>query len=314
MEIPELKIGDLRPKFPIIQGGMAIKVSMANLAAAVANEGGIGVIGGTAMTTDELEKEIKKAKKISDGIIGVNIMYAARDFKKLLESSIKAGIDVIISGAGFSRDMFAIGKKAGVPVVPIVSSLRLAKISEKLGADAIVVEGGNAGGHLGTDVDLLDFLEEIKEEINIPVIAAGDIVTPEDVGKMFARGMDGVQMGTRFLTSLEASVSDVFKKLCVKAGQEDVITIMSSVGFPGNAIKTSFSKLVKYGTPTAPESCNDCLKQCKKNFCIRDALLRAKEGDRERGIFFSGKGAWKVKEILSVKEIFTEIIDYLNKK
>jgi NAD(P)H-dependent flavin oxidoreductase YrpB (nitropropane dioxygenase family) len=304
---PKLKIGNLEPKFPIIQGGMAIKVSMATLASSVANQGGVGVIAGTALTVNELKNEIKKAKEKTKGIIGVNIMYAATDFLKLLKASIEAGIDLIISGAGFSRDMFSIGKESNVPIVPIVSSLKLAKISEKLGAAAIVVEGGNAGGHLGTDKDSWNIVRAIKEKVNIPVIAAGDIVSTEDIKKMFQMGLDGVQIGTRFLASKESNVADVFKKLCVKAKASDVITMMSSAGFPANAIKTRFAELVMAGNPPAPQICTNCLKHCLKNFCIKDALLRAREGDLERGIFFTGKGIEKIKEILSVEEIFDRI-------
>ena len=314
MNFPKLKIGRLNPKYPIIQGGMAIKVSMARLASAVADQGGIGVIGGTALSVDKLKKEIKKAKDMTDGIIGVNIMYAASNFKKLLKTAVESGIDVVISGAGFSRDMFSVGKKADVPIVPIVSSVRLAKISEKLGASAIVVEGGNAGGHLGTDEDVWDLIEKIKGKVSLPVIAAGDIVTPEDVSEMFRAGLDGVQMGTRFLASIESNVSRVFKKLCVESQKEDILTIMSSVGFPANALRSKFSELVKAGRAPEPEECDNCLKHCTKNFCIKKALLRGRKGDKERGIFFTGKGAWKIKEILSVENIFKKIKNYTSKK
>jgi len=307
LKFPKLKIGNLEPKYPIIQGGMAIRVSMAELAAAVASEGGIGVLGGSALTVDELKAEIKKARSMTDGIIGVNIMFAARGFMKLLRASVEEGIDVIISGAGFSRDMFTVGKETGVPVVPIVSSLKLAKISERLGAAAIVVEGGNAGGHLGTDIDSWDLIEKIKASVNIPVIGAGDVVNVDDIKRMFRAKLDGVQMGTRFLASEESSVSDVFKKLCVKAKDSDVVKIMSSVGFPANAIRTRFSELVLNGEAPPPENCTDCLKHCRKNFCIKDALLRAKDGDMERGVFFTGEGLGKIKEILSVHDIFARI-------
>ncbi|RCW40563.1 MULTISPECIES: nitronate monooxygenase family protein [unclassified Halanaerobium] len=312
MKLPELKIGKLKAAFPIIQGGMAVKISMAELAAAVANEGGIGVIAGTALKPSELREEIIKARKLSDGIIGVNIMYAARGFKKLLNISVESGIDLIISGAGFSRDMFTIGKKTDTPVIPIVSSLKLARISEKLGAAAVVVEGGNAGGHLGSDKDVKDIIVEIKENINIPVIAAGDIVTPEDIKDILKIGVDGVQMGTRFLASREAAISDVFKELCVKAKSSDVIKIMSSVGLKANAIKTEFAERVKAGNPDPPVRCDKCLKHCLENFCIKDALLAAKGGDLEKGIFFTGEGIGKIDEILSVKEIFTRIKEYFS--
>lgn len=216
MKFPTLKIGDLIPKYPIIQGGMAIRASMGKLAAAVANEGGIGVIAGSAIKIDELKNEIKKAKEMTKGILGVNIMFAATDFFENVKASIEAGIDLIIYGAGFSRDIFALGKEYNVPIVPIVSSLKLAKIAEKLGAAAVVVEGGNAGGHLGTDEDSWDIIKSIKDALKIPVIGAGGVVNSEDVKRMFDLGVDGVQMGTRFIASEECEVSDVFKNLYVE--------------------------------------------------------------------------------------------------
>lgn len=312
MKLPELKIADLKAKLPIIQGGMAIRVSMAELAAAVANEGGIGVIGASVMSPKELKNEIKKARKLSDGIIGVNIMFAASGFSELLQASVEAGIDCIISGAGFSRDMFTVGKKWDTPVIPIVSSLKLARISQKLGASAVVVEGGNAGGHLGSDENSFELVKKIAGKVDIPVIGAGEAVIPEDIEKMFELGVDGVQMGTRFLASEEASVSDKFKELCVEASSDDVMKIMSSVGYKANAIKTRFSELIKAGEAPPPASCNDCLKQCTKKFCIRDALIAAKKGDMENGVFFTGAGIGRIKEILSTREIFAEIKDYFS--
>ncbi|MEC9488251.1 MAG: nitronate monooxygenase [Halanaerobium sp.] len=310
MRFPELKIGSLRPKYPIIQGGMAVKVSMAELASAVADAGGIGLIGGSALTVQELKDEIKKARAMTRGILGVNIMFACSNFVELLKGAMETGIDLIVSGAGFSRDMFSYGKEYGIPVVPIVSSVKLARISERLGAAAVVVEGGNAGGHLGTDEDSWDIVKKIKDKVSIPVIAAGDIVNPQDVKKMFTMGMDGVQMGTRFLASYEANVSDVFKELCTKVSKENIIRIISSVGLPANAIRSKFTDIIQAGQAPAPENCTRCLKHCSRLFCIKDALLRGREGDEDRGVFFVGKGAWKIKEIKSVKEIFQELINY----
>ena len=310
MKLPELQIADLKLEYPIIQGGMAIRVSMAELAAAVANQGGIGVIGASVMTPEELKAEIKKAKKLSDGIIGVNIMFAASGFSELLKASVEAGIDCIISGAGFSRDMFGVGKEYNTPVIPIVSSAKLARISQKLGAAAVVVEGGNAGGHLGSNENSFELIKKIVGEVDIPVIGAGEAVTPSDIEAMFDLGVDGVQMGTRFLASKEASVAEEFKKLCVEASAEDVMKIMSSAGYKANAIKTNFSELIKAGEAPPPAICTDCLKQCTKEFCIKDALIAAKKGDLENGVFFTGAGIGRIKEILSTEEIFQQIKEY----
>ncbi len=304
MKFPKLKIGNLKPEFPIIQGGMAVKVSDHKLAAAVANEGGIGIIAGSALSKEELVDEIKKARKLTNGIIGVNIMFAVNNFIDLANSAIEAGIDLIISGAGFSRDIFGWCKKAGIPFVPIVSSLKLAKISERLGASAIVVEGGNAGGHLGTDRDSWEIVKEIKENVNIPVIGAGGVIDKNDMKRMFELGLDGVQMGSRFLATEESNVADNFKELVVNLKKEDIVTIISSVGLPANAIKTPLAEKILSNNPPKPEKCVKCLKACSHSFCIFNALNKAREGDYENGLFFVGKEAYRIKEILTVKEIF----------
>ena len=178
MNLPVLKIGDKVAAIPIVQGGMAIRLSTARLAAAVAREGGIGLIAASGMPFEELRKEIRLARKLSEGkgLIGINAMVAARAFLGLITTAAEEKIDLIVAGAGFSRDMFAVGREYGVAIVPIVSSLKLAKISEKLGATAIVVEGTEAGGHLGTQRSIKDILPEIVAEVHIPVIAAGGAV------------------------------------------------------------------------------------------------------------------------------------------
>ncbi|MFW6265053.1 MAG: NAD(P)H-dependent flavin oxidoreductase [Bacillota bacterium] len=310
MNFPKLKIADFEPEYPIIQGGMAIKVSMANLASAVANEGGIGVIGASALSKTELRNEINKAREMTDGILAVNIMYAFTGFLDLLKTSIESGIDFVISGAGFSRDMFTITRENNVPIVPIVSSLKLARISEKLGASAVVVEGGNAGGHLGTDKDSWDIVKKVKDTLSIPVIAAGDVVNPEDIKRMFEKGVDGVQMGTRFLATKESDVSDTFKELLVKAGKNDVVRIMSSAGFPANAIKSKLVDLIQKGKAPKPANCVNCLKHCNRKYCIRETLIRARIGDEDNGVFFTGKGIEKIKDIVSVKEVFERMKNF----
>ena len=307
MKIPELKIGNLKPEYPVIQGGMAVKVSNYRLAAAVAEEGGIGVIAASAISGDELREEIRKAKKLTTGIIGVNIMFAVNNFTELAHTAIEEGIDLIISGAGFSRDIFGWTKKANIPFVPIVSSLKLAKISEKLGASAIIVEGGNAGGHLGTDKDSWEIVKEIKNAVKIPVIGAGGVITKKDMERMFSLGVNGVQMGSRFLASEESNVAHNFKEMVVNLKKDDIVTIISSVGLPANAIKTPLVEKILNDNPPKPEKCVNCLKACSHKFCIFKALNKAREGDYENGLFFVGKEAWRIDNILSVKEIFKNL-------
>ena len=302
-----LNINGLKINIPIIQGGMAIRCSMAKLAAAVANEGGIGVIAGTALPLEELREEIKKARKLivnKGGALGVNIMFAASDFVNLVNVCIEEKVDVIICGAGFSRDIFSMVKGTGVKLFPIVSSLKLAKIAEKLGADAIVVEGGNAGGHLGTELDSWDIMEDITKNIKIPVFGAGGVITPEDAKKMLSLGTIGVQMGSRFVATHECNVSDEFKNMYVNCKKGDIVKIMSSVGLPANTIISPFAKKLLNDEKIVPKSCSSCLKHCTRNFCVSSCLIAGHDGDIENGLFFAGKDAWKINDIVSVHEIF----------
>ena len=192
MKLPELRIGDKIAKLPIVQGGMAIRLSTARLAAAVANEGGIGLIAASGMSHDELRYEIKLARALTNGVVGINIMVAAADFFGIIKTAIAEKIDLIVAGAGFSRDIFGYGRESDTPIVPIVSSVKLAKISERLGASAVVVEGKEAGGHLGTDISVRDLIEPIRAAVKIPIIAAGGVLTGKDIVEMLKKGANGV--------------------------------------------------------------------------------------------------------------------------
>ena len=307
MRLPELKIGNKTAKIPIVQGGMAIRLSTARLAAAVANEGGIGLIAASGMAHEELRYEIKLARSLTDGIIGINIMVAASDFAGIVHTAMDAGIDLIVAGAGFSRDIFGLGRESGTPIVPIVSSVKLAKISQKLGAAAIVVEGKEAGGHLGTDISVRELIEPIRAAVTIPVIAAGGVLTGKDIVDFLKMGANGVQMGSRFAASVEANGAPSLKEYYLKSQPEDVVVISSPVGLPGRAVRTPFSKRVMEGR-VPPKTCDSCLKACKHNFCIVRALMRAQQGDLETGLVFTGEYMPRIKEILPVKEIIRQLV------
>ncbi len=309
MKLPELRIGNLVAKVPIIQGGMAIRLSMSRLAAAVANEGGIGLIAASGLPMEELRREIKLARKLSPtGIIGINAMVAASGFADLVKTAIDEGIDLVVAGAGFSRDMFSLGKASGTPIVPIVSSGKLAKLSEKLGAAAVVVEGTEAGGHLGTDRSSRLIVPEVRAAVDIPVIGAGGVLDGQDIVEMFKLGANGVQMGSRFAASDECNASDELKKMYLRAKQpEDVILIDSPVGLPGQAIRNKFAESIKDGTVPPPKTCDNCLKHCSRKFCLIKSLERAQQGDVETGLIFSGNNIRRIEEILPVHEIFTRL-------
>ena len=315
MKLPVLKIGNLVAEVPIVQGGMAIRLSTARLAAAVASEGGIGLIAASGMKFDELRKEIRVARELTGGkgIIGINAMVAAREFLGLITTAAEEKVDLIVAGAGFSRDMFAVGRQYGVAIVPIVSSVKLAKIAEQLGASAIVVEGTEAGGHLGTQQSIKEILPEIVKAVKIPVIAAGGAVNGQDVAELLKLGASGVQMGSRFAASEESNGADGLKQFYLKMKKEDVVQIDSPVGYKGRAILNPFAQLSLEGNAPKPTECDSCLKHCTRSFCIIRALTRAQQGDVETGLVFTGANMWKIKEILPVKEIFRRLKEEIAK-
>ncbi len=308
MKLPELKIGHLIPKYPIIQGGMAVRVSTSSLAAAVADAGGIGVIGASGMSVDELRDEIRAARRLSTGIIGVNIMFAVRNFASMARAAMEEKIDVIFTGAGFSRDIFGWGKESGTPVVSIVSTGKMAAIAEKCGAAAVVAEGAEAGGHLGTNLSICNILTEIKKSVKIPVIAAGGIIDGFGVARMLKMGADGVQMATRFVLSKECSVAESFKQMYLNAKANDVVVVESPVGMPGRALRNPFVDKLMSGCQPEPEKCQKCLKDCSKKYCIINALENSRLGKVDEGLVFCGQNVYQIKDILSVRDIFSNIL------
>jgi nitronate monooxygenase len=311
MKLPELKIGSFIAKIPIIQGGMSIRVSTSALAIPVAECGGIGTIGGSGIPVPELQEDIRKAKKATKGVIAVNIMYAMKDFYELVMASIEAGADMIITGAGFSRDIFKIGKQHNIPIVSIVSSPGLATLAEKLGAAAVIVEAAEAGGHLGTDISLRDLFPSIRKVVSkIPLIAAGGITNGFEMAEMMDKyGADGVQIASRFVLSKECSVSQAFKDTFLKANEEDIVLVSSPVGMPGRAVKTPFVEKMLHGDDISAEKCRyKCLKKCNYKYCISERLTAAFNGDVDNGLVFSGANTFKMKEILSVQEIFDRFV------
>jgi len=311
MKLPELKIGKFTAPIPLIQGGMSIRVSTAALAIPVANCGGIGVIGGSGIPPEELKTDIRKAKKNTDGVVAVNVMYAMKNFYNLTMATIDAGIDMIITGAGFSRDIFKIGREHKVPIVMIVSSPGIAKLAERLGAAAIIVESCEAGGHLGTDKTLHEIFPAIRDVVkNVPLIAAGGITNGYEMAELMDRyGADGIQIASRFVLSEECDVNDNFKQTFLNAEKEDIVLTTSPVGMPGRAINNAFVRSMAAGADLKVQKCEyKCLKKCDHHYCISDRLMSARDGDVEEGLVFSGMNTYKMKEILPVAEIFRQFV------
>jgi NAD(P)H-dependent flavin oxidoreductase YrpB (nitropropane dioxygenase family) len=311
MKLPQLKIGGLTAELPIIQGGMAVRISTGRLAGAVAATGAIGIIGASGMAFDELKKEIAIARELANGgIVGINIMYAAREFWGIVQTAIKEKIDLIITGAGFSRDIYSAGLDSNTPILPVVSSARLAETATRLGASAIIVEGKEAGGHLGTDRSIWDIFPEVRKAVSLPVLAAGGLINGPDICKAFKIGADGVQVATRFVLAEECNASLEYKKRYQTATKDDVVIIQSPVGFPGRAIKTAFVEKMLNDTAPKPATCDLCLKKCSKKICIIQALINSQQGDIDHGVVFSGEYVWKIKNraIRPAAEIMKDIL------
>jgi len=311
MKLPPLTIGSFTAPVPLIQGGMSIRVSTSALAIPVADCGGIGTIGGSAIPAEELIADIQKAKNGTKGIIAVNIMFAMKDFYNSVMASIDAGVDMIITGAGFSRDIFKIGKETNTPIVSIVSSPAFARLAEKLGAAAIIVEAKEAGGHLGTDVALRDLFPKIRKVVKkVPLIAAGGITDGYEMAEMMDKyGADGIQIASRFVLTHECSVADSFKQAYLNAKKEDVTLIRSPVGLPGRALRNPFVKQMEAGEELKAKECKyKCLKKCDHFYCISERLRMAKDGNVDEGLVFSGENVYKMKELLSVREVFDMFI------
>jgi nitronate monooxygenase len=311
MKLPPLTIGPFTAPVPLIQGGMSIRVSTSDLAIPVADCGGIGTIGGSAIPAEELIADIQKAKNGTKGIIAVNIMFAMKNFYDSVMASIDAGVDMIITGAGFSRDIFKIGKETNTPIVSIVSSPAFARLAEKLGAAAIIVEAKEAGGHLGTDVALRDLFPKIRKVVKkVPLIAAGGITDGYEMAEMMDKyGADGIQIASRFVLTHECSVADSFKQAYLNAKKEDVTLIRSPVGLPGRAIRNPFVKQMEAGEELKAKDCKyKCLKKCDHFYCISERLRMAKDGNVDEGLVFSGENVYKMKELLSVREVFDMFI------
>jgi len=308
--MPTLTIGNVTARLPIVQGGMAVRISLSPLAGAVAAAGGIGIIAGSGLEDDELRNEIRNARAIAKGgVVGVNIMVAVSRFKELVHVALEEGIDLVIAGAGFSRDVFSWCKEAGVPMVPIVGSARVATLSEKFGASAVVVEGFEAGGHLGTDRLMRDLLPEIVEAVSIPVIGAGGVVTGSDIREVLEIGASGVQMGTRFAATVESSAPEAFKQMYVDATPDEIVLVKSPVGLPGRALKNPFwERTQREDYPRIPK-CISCLKACHKEYCIMNELIICQEGDVDQGLVFSGSAAARVHDVPHVADLMARLVE-----
>jgi len=232
---------------------------------------------------------------------------AIKSFAEVVQAALDEGIDLIIAGAGFSREVFEWCRAAGSEMVPVVGSVKAALLAQRLGASAVVVESVEAGGHLGTDKVLDDLLGPIVEAVDIPVLGAGNIVTGADIAHVMRQGAAGVQMGTRFAATVECSAADSFKQRYVEATEEDVVLIASPVGLPGRAVRTPFVESLEAGEVQPILKCRVCLKHCGREFCIVTKLEEAQRGDIEHGLVFAGSSVTRIHDIPTVAELVARL-------
>ena len=341
-----IRIGEKITKIPLIQGGMGVGVSLGRLAGTVAREGGIGIISSAQIGYREedfdrapaeaniraIESEMRKARKISpEGIIGYNVMTALKEHADHVKAAVRAGADIIISGAGLPTDLPALTEGSSTKIAPIVSTDKSANVilkywdrKYKRTADLVVIEGPEAGGHLGfrkeeisayTPESYADEIRKIiatvkkygeKYGIDIPVVAAGGIYDSSDVKRVMALGADGVQVATRFVTTEECDADIRYKQAYIDASEEDIRIVKSPVGMPGRAIMNTFMERVMSGEKIPHSPCHRCLAKCSPAeipYCITDGLINAVKGNIEKGLLFCGAKAWKAEKIETVSDV-----------
>lgn len=324
---------------------MGVRVSKANLAAAVANEGCAGVIASVGLGSYEntritdlmeinriaLRDEIRKARSMSKGVIGVNAMVALTDYESLVGVCAEENVDMIISGAGLPMHLPAYTAGTNVKLIPVISSVRTLKLIYRKWMkdfnrcpDAVIIEGMQAGGHLGYSLEQLqqnspsldDTLAEVLEFTRqlpapMPVIVAGGIFTGADMAHYLNAGASGVQMATRFVCTNECDVDQRFKQAYLDAGPDDITLIKSPVGLPGKVINNAFVEKINQGL-TMPFRCKyQCLRTCDPStapYCIAEVLARAADGEMDESFAFAGSNAWRCNEIIPVKTLIETIM------
>ena len=341
-----LVIGKLKAVRPVIQGGMGVGISLSSLAGAAAKAGGIGIISTAQIgfsrpdfkknpmeaNLKAIHTELEKARKIApEGILGFNIMVATKEYAKYVKEAVKAGADIVISGAGLPTELPALTEGSSTKIAPIVSTDKSANVilkywdrKYKRTADLVVIEGPEAGGHLGFKKEELgaytkeSYDDEIRKIIatvkrygekygmDIPVVVAGGIYDSSDVKHVMELGADGVQVATRFVTTEECDADIRYKQAYIDASENDIRIVKSPVGMPGRAIMNTFMERVMGGEKIPHSPCHRCLAKCSPAdipYCITDGLIEAVKGNIEKGLLFCGAKAWKADRIEKVSDV-----------
>lgn len=289
----------LNIKYPIIQGGMAW-VADSNLAAAVSNAGGFGIIGTGSATADIVKKEIDNCRRLTDRPFGVNVMLMSPNADEVIDLIIEEKPAGITTGAGNPAKYMDRLKEAGIKVIPVVPTVALAQRMEKLGADAVIAEGTEAGGHIG-ELTTMVLVPQVAEALNIPVIAAGGVADGRGMAASFALGAEGVQIGTRFICSEECNIHQNYKDAVLKAKDRDAVVTGRPTGHPVRTLKNKLAK--KYLKMEKEGASPEELEKLGAG-ALRLAVV---EGDKDGGSFMAGQSAAMVREIKPCKEIVEEI-------
>ena len=294
----------LKTKYPVIQGGMA-NIATAQLASAVSNAGGLGLIGAGGYDENWVRDEIRKMKKLTNKPFGVNLMLMSPHAPKIADVVIEEGVKIVTTGAGSPGIYMDKWKANGIVVIPVVPSVALAKRVERMGADAVVVEGTEAGGHIG-ETTTMAIVPQVADAINIPVIAAGGIADQRGVLAAFALGAKGVQIGTVLLATKECPIHENYKQKIVKAKDIDSIVTGRNTKAPVRVIKNPMA--VKYNEMT--KQGYDLMELEKLTLgSLRRAVF---EGDMETGSIMAGQIAGLVKSIRTVEEVLKDMFDHVN--
>ncbi|MCC8135230.1 MAG: enoyl-[acyl-carrier-protein] reductase FabK [Ruminococcus sp.] len=293
-------------EYPLIQGGMAW-VAEHKLASAVSNAGGIGLIAGGSAPIDYLRDQIRACKEATDKPFGVNIMLMSPNTEDLAQLVIDEKVAVVTTGAGNPGKYISAWKDAGIKVIPVIPAVALAKRVEKAGADAVVAEGTESGGHIG-EITTMCLVPQVVDAVSIPVIAAGGIADGRGVAASFMLGAEGVQIGTRFLASEECQIHPTYKELVVKAKDTDSVVTGRYTGHPCRNVKTKFSKMLANGEKSGSLSPEEF-----EEITLGSLRKAVQDGNLDEGSFLCGAIAGMVDEVKPCKDIIEEIMSQADK-
>ncbi len=288
-------------KYPIIQGGMAW-IAESTLASAVSNAGGLGLIAGGSAPIDYLREQIRKTKEAVNGKpFGVNVMLMSPNAEDLAKLIIEEKVPVVTTGAGNPGKFMDAWKEAGIKVIPVVPSVALAKRMERAGADAVVAEGTESGGHIGENTTMC-LVPQVVDALEIPVIAAGGIADGRGIAASFMLGAEGVQLGTRFLAAEECQIHPTYKELVVKAKDTDSIVTGRTTGHPCRNVKTKFSKKLASG-----EKDGSITPEEFEEITLGSLRKAVQDGNLEEGSFLCGAIAGMITDVKPCKDIIEEM-------